>query len=86
MRLRSELLNQGLNEVDITDLEKDDSLNDSERMRDLIMGLYLRTRYSEKKLEEYSKEIDRLSFELTYSMFIGGLFGLSIGLGLCSLT
>jgi len=86
MRLRSELLNQGLNEVDIADLEKDEGLSHSDRMRDLIMGLYLRTRYSEKKLEKYSEEIDRLSFELTFSMFIGGLFGLSVGLGLCALT
>lgn len=82
MHLRSELLAQGLTEFDIDDLDQDNNARDADRMRDLVMGLYLRARYSEKKIKECEKEIERLMLELTCSMFVGGLFGLSIGLGL----
>jgi len=86
MYLRSELLTQGLSQFDIDDLDQDNNARDAERMRDLVMGLYLRARYSEKKVAEYSTTIERLMVELTCSMFVGSLFGLSIGLGLYALA
>ena len=75
MYLRSQLLALCLTGYDVDDLEKDETLKDTERVRDLIMGLYLRAKYSEKMLENSNKEVERLSFELNYSIFVGILFG-----------
>jgi hypothetical protein len=83
---RISLRTLGLNEIDIADLEKDESLKEIAKPRDLIMSLYLRAIHSEKYSLSLSRQLSH-SNDSGVQMFITGLmFGLSIGFCICGLT